>query len=156
MTSHYIILDKYPDSKVHGDNMGPTWILSAPDGPHDGTMNLAIREVLTLLTGIEITQVSHIGLIFEHLCALKPYIDCDMANFYVHTHTIRLYYIPCITFTCQKHFNMPLGNYPSQTVGARGRYVTYVSECFVFRESKESIHIENRVFQRTKTLFEQK
>ena len=22
-----------PDGKVHGANMGPTWVLSAPDGP---------------------------------------------------------------------------------------------------------------------------
>ena len=34
------------DSKVHGANMRPTWLLSAPDGPHVGPMNLAIR-VLT-------------------------------------------------------------------------------------------------------------
>ena len=33
----------YPDSKVHGANMGPTWVLSAPDGPHVGPMNLTIR-----------------------------------------------------------------------------------------------------------------
>ena len=33
------------DSKDHGANMGPTWVLSAPDGPHVGLMNLAIREV---------------------------------------------------------------------------------------------------------------
>ena len=26
-------LDKYPESKVHMANMGPTWVLSAPDGP---------------------------------------------------------------------------------------------------------------------------
>ena len=26
--------------------MGPTWVLSAPDGPHVGPMNLAIRENL--------------------------------------------------------------------------------------------------------------
>ena len=32
----------YPDSKIHGANMGPTWVLSAPDGPHVGPMNLAI------------------------------------------------------------------------------------------------------------------
>ena len=32
-----------PDSKVHGDNMGPTWVLPAPAGPHVGPMNLAIR-----------------------------------------------------------------------------------------------------------------
>ena len=35
--------DRFPDSKVHGANMGPTWVLSAPDGPHVGPMNLAIR-----------------------------------------------------------------------------------------------------------------
>ena len=40
----------YPDSKVHGANMGPTWVLSAPDGPHVGPMNLAIR--VYIITGI--------------------------------------------------------------------------------------------------------
>ena len=33
-----------PDNKVWGANIGPTWVLSAPDGPHIGPMNLAIRE----------------------------------------------------------------------------------------------------------------
>ena len=33
------------DSKVHGANMGLTCVLSAPDGPHVGPMNLAIRDV---------------------------------------------------------------------------------------------------------------
>ena len=33
----------YPDNKVHEANMGPTWVLSAPDGPHAGPMNIAIR-----------------------------------------------------------------------------------------------------------------
>ena len=32
-----------PDSKAHWANMGPTWVLSAPGGPHVGPMNLAIR-----------------------------------------------------------------------------------------------------------------
>ena len=32
-----------PVNKVHGANMGPTWVLSAPDGPHVGPMNIAIR-----------------------------------------------------------------------------------------------------------------
>ena len=36
----------YPDSDVHGDSMGPTWVLSAPDEPHVGPMNLAIRVVM--------------------------------------------------------------------------------------------------------------
>ena len=34
------------DSKVHGAIMEPTWVLSAPDGPHVGPMNLAIRDVI--------------------------------------------------------------------------------------------------------------
>ena len=33
-----------PDSKVHGVNMGPTRVLSVPDGPHVGPMHLAIRD----------------------------------------------------------------------------------------------------------------
>ena len=32
------------DSKVYGANIGPTWDLSAPDGPHVVPMNLAIRD----------------------------------------------------------------------------------------------------------------
>ena len=31
-----------PDSKVHGANMGPTWVLPAPYGPHVGPMNFTI------------------------------------------------------------------------------------------------------------------
>ena len=36
-------IDRYPDSKVHVANMRPTWVLSAPCGPHVGPINLAIR-----------------------------------------------------------------------------------------------------------------
>ena len=32
----------YPDSKVHGANMGPTWGRQDPAGPHVSPMNLAI------------------------------------------------------------------------------------------------------------------
>ena len=35
---------QYPDNKVHGANMWPTWVLWAPDGPHIGPMNLAISS----------------------------------------------------------------------------------------------------------------
>ena len=33
----------YPVSKVHGANIGPTWVPSAPDGAHVGPRNIAIR-----------------------------------------------------------------------------------------------------------------
>ena len=32
----------YPDSKVHGANMGPIWDRQDPDGSHVGPMNFAI------------------------------------------------------------------------------------------------------------------
>ena len=48
MNSWYVedifLCNSSADSKDHGANMGPTWALSAPDGPHVGPMNLAIRE----------------------------------------------------------------------------------------------------------------
>ena len=37
---------EYSDSNVHGVNMGPSWILSAPDGPHVAPRNLAIIFML--------------------------------------------------------------------------------------------------------------
>ena len=41
-----------PDSKIHVANMGPTWVLAAPDGPHVGLMNLAIREGILVLQSV--------------------------------------------------------------------------------------------------------
>ena len=43
--AHELRVIGIPDNKVHGANMGPTWVLLAPDGPHFGPMNLAIRDV---------------------------------------------------------------------------------------------------------------
>ena len=36
-----------PDSKVRVAHMGPTWVLSAPGGPHVGPMNLVLTEIRT-------------------------------------------------------------------------------------------------------------
>ena len=36
--------DDTQDSKIHGANTGPTWVLSVPDGPYVGPMNLAIWD----------------------------------------------------------------------------------------------------------------
>ena len=40
------IVNIIPYNNVHGANMGPIWVLSAPDGPHVGPMNLVIRDGL--------------------------------------------------------------------------------------------------------------
>ena len=45
-----------PDSKVHGAKMGPTWVLSAPDGPHVGPMNLAIKRPFAAASTIAVEQ----------------------------------------------------------------------------------------------------
>ena len=38
----------YPDSKVHGANMGPTWVLSAPEAPIIAGINaLFLRKYKT-------------------------------------------------------------------------------------------------------------
>ena len=36
------LFEQYPDSKVHGANMGPIWGRQDPGGPHVGPMNFAI------------------------------------------------------------------------------------------------------------------
>ena len=38
------MIQSNPDSKVHGANLGPTWVLLAPHGLHVGPMNLAFKE----------------------------------------------------------------------------------------------------------------
>ena len=51
--SHVMLLvEDILDSKDHGVNMGPTWVLSAPGGPQVGPMNLAIRDAFVYFTGI--------------------------------------------------------------------------------------------------------
>ena len=37
-----VCINMIPDNKIHGANVGPTWVLVAPSGPHVGHTNLAI------------------------------------------------------------------------------------------------------------------
>ena len=39
----FVRMWRHEDSNVNGANMGPTWVLSAPDEPHVGPMNFVIR-----------------------------------------------------------------------------------------------------------------
>ena len=39
------VYECFPDSKVHGANMGPIWGGQDPGGPHDGPINFAIWVV---------------------------------------------------------------------------------------------------------------
>ena len=40
-----LYIQLYPDSKIHGANVGSTWGRQDPGGPHDGHTNLAIWEL---------------------------------------------------------------------------------------------------------------
>ena len=78
----------YPrlDSKVHGANMGPTWVLSAPDGRIVGPMNFAIRDVAILYLPLcfilfecsDLLKSSHICTCLEDsiLYLIHPCVAC--------------------------------------------------------------------------------
>ena len=69
-----------PDNKVHGTNMGPTWVLSAPDGPHVGSMNLAIRDLSSSTFHLYV----HPSLTTRQSVTGFTYVASDIANKHVH------------------------------------------------------------------------
>ena len=65
-----------PDSKIHGANMGPTWVLSAPDGSHVGHTNLAIRECM-YYNRLEIRVIFSCRI----LCYKNPILSCKIPQY---------------------------------------------------------------------------
>ena len=67
--SIYSIFKDFPDSKVRGTNMGPTWVLSAPDGPMLSPWTLISGMInYLLLSWLRSTMepvLCHIGYPFE-------------------------------------------------------------------------------------------
>ena len=63
-------------------NMGPTWVLSAPDGPNVGPTNIAIRaeKDWVCIKGI----LQHVDMIF--IVAVKPNITWDTMNYWFLQH----------------------------------------------------------------------
>ena len=49
---------QYPDTKVHGVNVGPVWGRQDPGGPHVGPMNLAIWVSMHYITAL-VPQCGH-------------------------------------------------------------------------------------------------
>ena len=60
MIKKTIYTHRYSDSKVHGPNMGPTWVLSAPYGPHVGPMNFAIIVFCLIWYVYVLVMTSHL------------------------------------------------------------------------------------------------
>ena len=57
-----LTMDLFPDSKVRGAKMGPTWVLSAPDGPHVGPHEICYQgcDVLAEVRDISVATLSMI------------------------------------------------------------------------------------------------
>ena len=90
-----------PDNNVYWANMGPTWVLSAPDGPHVGPMNLAIsgytlpttivtamapcsHHLAKRITGLQSTKTIHTLLRIVG-CSWLCLIGCGIDNRYIST-----------------------------------------------------------------------
>ena len=76
---HHVMQVGIPDSKIHGAKMGPTWVLSAPDGPYVGNMNLTMRDVMWL-PSVRTTPY------FLYNCGLltqaTPFMTCNPSSMY--------------------------------------------------------------------------
>ena len=75
--SQFNFWNAIPDSKVHGDNMGPIWGRQDPGGPHVGPMNLAIWDILWGLVS-QFPSLAHgrchnniKSIIYEHMLQIK-------------------------------------------------------------------------------------
>ena len=78
----------YPDSKVHGTNMGPTWGRQDPGGPHVGHMNLAIWVFYQHTYMISFTPLS----MTSFLSNIPQHIECHWIQtcwYFVETHSWR-------------------------------------------------------------------
>ena len=85
-----------PDIKVHGANMGPPWVLSAPQGPHVGPMNLGIRALYIFLyraRGYKLCRVQYI--LGHHFYAgdYRAYLSraclCTFRYFWCESHRLK-------------------------------------------------------------------
>ena len=78
-----IYFQNNPDSKVHGTNTGPTWVLPAPDGPHVGPMNLAIREPSHECINSLPFESIHYSINIHSLYHFSAFKQCRFFNFII-------------------------------------------------------------------------
>ena len=65
------LFSTYPDSKVHGANMGPIWGRQDPGGPHVGPMNFDIWVVIAWFNA----DLSSIGALEINVCKTRTKIQ---------------------------------------------------------------------------------
>ena len=67
-------------SKIHGANMGPTWVLSAPGESHVNPMNFAIRDCIVQMIGMSSPECIEIR---ETYGWCRCYFDHHLWAYYV-------------------------------------------------------------------------
>ena len=88
-----------PDSKIHVANMGPTWVLSDPDGPHVGPMNLALREIIIVVhqgvvpISLEQKPITEVTIIYE----IGKQIGLNIDIIFNMPHSIENWYMFCFS-----------------------------------------------------------
>ena len=82
--------------------MGPTWVLSAPDGPHVGPMNLAIRGVK--YRGVRGPRAYFPALFYCHTTNCGVHFEID-----TFIHNDRDGYVQCFTNLTQNRLSYPNG-----------------------------------------------
>ena len=91
--------DDFPDSKVHGTNMGPTWVLSALDGPHVVPMNLAISVSFSCV-GLGI-------LLVRNQCAIYSRAPPDICTWFALCCTRPIYATQALLLLLKCHLSKP-------------------------------------------------
>ena len=113
-----------PDSKVHGAKLGPTWVLSAPDGPHVGPMNLALRDAMCCMSTVKLSVMylwdarsqfkvwitGKSGNFMPSGVTSKPSMSCGMFAYHIMVHGgLESHELPALYGTlwlhCQKTLN---------------------------------------------------
>ena len=115
-----------PESKVHGANMGSTWVLSAPDGSHVGPMNLAIRDTWSLFYVLIRVGNTKTNLYFRPLFATL--ICYSTRGLPVSLHITNAMYLPL--GLCKGAFYYPVHEY------VQNRIENVLKKCILFCSQK--------------------
>ena len=111
----------HPDSKIHGANMGPTWVLSAPDGPHEPCYQGILCCHVTWLGYNELTMtficfksflpgsiVQILGDIVLEYCFIKLYMIFSISMKMLYTTSVKVDFIPPIMCSNEQMFHIHL------------------------------------------------
>ena len=145
---------RHPDSKVHGANMGPTWVRQVPGGPHVGPMNFAIWVVTYWISrpylrrhllNMKVIQKILTSIFF--FCEIKDFLKGEIKERrYDNPHPILRYYdlftgicvsSKCILFICRSSLPVDIMRY------IISMYPAYIDHLHMYRGLKKQEPVMN-------------